>query len=127
MRLLIVEDFAPMRRLLRSLLEGIAEDIYECSGGHEAVRVYAETRPDWVLMDLQMADGNGLEATRAIHNSDGAARIVIVTQYDGHGLREAAAEAGAVAYVLKENLLSLRRVLGPSVIQSGDGEESRPS
>ena len=58
-----------------------------------------------------LEDGDGLTATRAIRARDATARIVIVTQFDQEELRCAAAEVGAVAYMLKENLLSIRRFL----------------
>src|SRR5947207_3310111 len=105
-----------MRRLMRTLLDDIAADIVECAGGAEAVALYLATRPDWVLMDIHMADGDGLTATREICRRDAAARIVIVTQFDEEEFRRAAAEAGAVGYVLKENLLGIRRLVteGPS-------------
>ena len=109
--LLIAEDSAQMRRLMRTLLANTAFDVCECSNGAEAVRLYFETRPDWVIMDLHMAGGDGLTATREICSRDRAARIIIVTQFDDDALRREAAEAGAVAYMLKENLLGVRRLL----------------
>jgi CheY-like chemotaxis protein len=111
LRLLIVDDSAQMRRLMRSLFADIAHEIHECSSGNAAVERYFEVHPDWMLMDLQMEDGDGLVATRAICARDPAARIVIVTQFDQQELRRAAVEAGAAAYMLKENLLSIRRFL----------------
>jgi CheY-like chemotaxis protein len=112
LRILIAEDSAPMRRLIRSLVEDLAADVVECDGGREAVRLYFEFQPDWVLMDLHMPDGDGLEATRAIRGRDGNARIVIVTQSDENELRRAAEEAGAVAYMLKDHLLGVRKLVG---------------
>ena len=111
LRFLIVEDSVQMRRLMRTMLDDLAADVVECAGGNQAVSLYLATRPDWVLMDIHMADGDGLTATREIRRRDGAARIVIVTQFDEDELRRAAAEAGAVGYVLKENLLGIRRLI----------------
>jgi DNA-binding NarL/FixJ family response regulator len=62
-------------------------------------------------MDLQMQNGDGLSATREICRDDPAARILIVTQFDEEPLRDAATASGAVGYVLKEDLLGIRRVL----------------
>jgi CheY-like chemotaxis protein len=111
LRFLIAEDSAPMRRLMRSLVADLAAEIYECAGGRDAVRVYFEMHPDWVLMDLHMPDGDGLQATREIRGRDAAARIVIVTQYDETALRIACEEAGVVAYMLKEDLLGIRKLV----------------
>src|SRR6185295_14482876 len=111
MKFLIADDSPEMRRLIRTFVHDLASDVVECSGGTEAVSAYFAARPDWVLMDLHMPAGDGLTATREIHCRDAGARIVIVTALDGDELRRAATDAGAVGYVLKENLLSIRRVV----------------
>ncbi len=59
MTLLIVEDNPAMRRLMRRLVDGLADEIGECSDGVEAVALYAELQPDWVLMDIEMPRLNG--------------------------------------------------------------------
>ncbi len=108
---LIADDHAPMRQTLRALLSPIASDIHEATDGGQAVRVFAEALPDWVVMDVQMKPVNGLAATRAIRSRFPAARIVIVTQYDDADLRAEAAAAGACAYVLKDDLGALTQML----------------
>ena len=60
----------------------------------EAVAAYAEHRPDWVLMDLQMSGLDGIPATRQIVEAF-PDRVLIVTQFEGPQLRQAAGEAGA--------------------------------
>ena len=110
-KLLIADDSEPIRRLLCGLVEGIAEEIIECANGTDAVRVYFDRRPDWVLMDVRMKGLNGITATREIIRRDPAAKIIVLSQYDDTQIRDAAVEAGAIAYVQKENLLELRRLL----------------
>jgi len=111
MILLIVEDSAAVRRMIRSLVTDLAEECYECADGAEALAAYRAHRPDWVLMDLEMGEVDGLTATRQIKADWPEARVVIVTNYDDAELRAAARSAGACQYVLKENLLELRRIL----------------
>ncbi|HKB81193.1 MAG TPA: response regulator [Thermoanaerobaculia bacterium] len=111
MKLLIADDSAEMRRLLRSMLADLATEVVECGSGREAIELYFDSRPDWVLMDLHMQDVDGLTATREIRLRDVSARIAIVTQFDEEVFRQAARDAGAAAYILKENLLGLRRLL----------------
>jgi CheY-like chemotaxis protein len=112
MRLLIVEDNATIRRMINSIVKDLAEEITECSDGSEALAAYRESRPDWVLMDIKMKETDGLAATRQIRAAFPGANIVIVTNYDEADLREAARDAGARAYVVKEDLFALREVLG---------------
>jgi CheY-like chemotaxis protein len=113
MSLLIVDDDARMRSLIRSIVADLADAITECGDGDEAEACYTERRPDWVLMDLMMTRMNGFEATSKIMALDPAAKVVIVTGNDTETLRHAAISAGACAFVSKENLLDLRQVIKP--------------
>jgi DNA-binding NarL/FixJ family response regulator len=105
-RVLIVDDSRPMRELIKMTLAGVAEVVGECADGADALDCYEANRPDWVLMDWEMMT-DGLTATRRIVKAHPEARILIVTQHDDDGLREAALEAGARGFVLKDDLLAL--------------------
>ncbi len=107
MKLLIVEDNSSMRQMMRRMAASIADEISECSDGIDALALYAAELPDWVLMDVRLPQLNGIQATHQIKTAFPAARIVIVTSFDEAGLREAAQQAGACGYVLKENLTDL--------------------
>src|SRR5437016_3293406 len=111
MRFLIVEDDERVRRMIKTIVADLSEAVYECSDGSQAHASYAEHQPDWVLMDLMMPEVNGIEATRQIRSSYPAARIVIVTSHESMSMREEARVAGAYAYVLKDDLFDLRRIL----------------
>jgi DNA-binding NarL/FixJ family response regulator len=111
MKLLIVEDNEQMRRTIRSFMVDIADVVFECTDGADALAAYELRRPDWVLMDIEMKRMDGISATRQIMSSFPCARVMIVTDYDDPDLREAAHRAGACEYVVKENLLELRRIL----------------
>ena len=111
MRVLIVEDNAGIRRLLRRTFDGTATEIWECSDGSAALPLYEQHNPDIVLMDMRMPQMDGLTATRQIHRALPSARIVIVTDYDDEDLRLAAYEAGASGYALKQDLADLPRIV----------------
>jgi CheY-like chemotaxis protein len=104
---LVVEDNPAMRAFLRSLVEEMGLSVHECADGDEAVERYALLRPDWVLMDVKLEGTNGIAATRAIRRSDPNARVIVVTEHRDAQYRRAAYAAGAVGFVLKEDLLEL--------------------
>jgi CheY-like chemotaxis protein len=111
MTVLIVEDNAGIRRLLRRAVQQIATEIWECGDGVEALAAYNEHFPDLVLMDVRMPIVDGLAATRQIRMADPQARIIIVTDCDDEETRAAAREAGAWGYVLKQDLTTLEALI----------------
>jgi CheY-like chemotaxis protein len=109
--LLIADDNDEMREMIRELLADLADAVYECCNGSQALTAYAAHQPDWVVMDLQMPELDGIRATKKIRAAFPTAQIVILTQYDDARYRAAALAAGACRYVLKDDLLQLRAVI----------------
>jgi len=111
MKILIVDDNPRVRWLIKTILEGMVDQFYECADGEGALEAYRASRPDWVLMDIKMTQMDGIVAARQITTAFTDARVMIVTDYDDADLRNAATDAGACEYVIKEELHSLRRIL----------------
>lgn len=109
---LVVDDNAAMRALVRSLVEETGAVVHECEDGEHAVVGYGRLRPDWVLMDIRLGGMDGLAAAGAIRALDPAAQVIMVTEHEGAGYRRAAAAAGAKGYLLKRDLLQLPALLG---------------
>ena len=121
-KILIADDDARMRQMIKQIVAGLASAVDEASDGGEAIAVCATERPDWVLMDWRMKPIDGLRATAAIKARFPQTRIVLVTQYDDDELRAEALRAGACAYVLKENLHELPGILMAGLDQDDGGE-----
>jgi len=111
MKILIVEDSEQMRRMVKTLVKDLVECVFECDDGGGALLAYRQHRPDWVLMDIDLPQVDGITATRQIVSAYPEARVMMLTDYNDADLREAARSAGACEYVVKEELIEIRRIL----------------
>ncbi|MEK7725071.1 MAG: response regulator [Acidobacteriota bacterium] len=107
MKLLIADDNAFMRRLIRQIVGQYFQEIFECKNGFDAVQLYKLHQPDWVLMDLEMPSIDGLIATSIIKEVFPMAKIIIVTKYNDEPYRQAAKKVGAFDFIAKDNLLHI--------------------
>jgi two-component system, NarL family, response regulator LiaR len=103
-RILLADDHALFRQGLKSLLE--TEDdlrvIGEAQTGREAVRYAADTKPDVILMDIQMPELDGVKATQSILEINPNANVIILTMYRQDSYVFEAVKAGARGYLLKD-------------------------
>jgi DNA-binding NarL/FixJ family response regulator len=102
-RTLIADDHTLFRDGLRALLASIPdiEVVGEAASGKEALRLAMEHQPDVILMDIQMPDLNGIEATRRILQASPHIGIIVLTMFQDDNSVFAAMRAGARGYVLK--------------------------
>ncbi len=102
--MVLVDDHAVVRSGLAQLLDGAGdiEVVGQAGDGREAVVVVRETRPDVVVMDLQMPGMDGVEATRQILGEELGAEVVVLTSFSDSARIVAALDAGAVGYLLKD-------------------------
>ena len=100
---LLVDDHTLFRDGLRALFGSLPEIalVGEAATGAEAVILAEELQPDVVLMDIQMADLNGVEATRQIVQTSPHIGVIIITMFEDDDSVFAAMRAGARGYVLK--------------------------
>jgi len=103
MRVLLVDDHAPVRKGLRQLLElrPDVEVVGEGANGREAVERVEELSPDIVLMDMNMPVMNGAEATRLIKERHPGVQVLALTAFGDMELVSAMVKAGASGYLLK--------------------------
>lgn len=103
-RLFVVDDHTLFRDGLRALFNSVPDIdlVGEAGTGVEAIELVQEVLPDIVLMDIQMPEGNGIEATRAILRSSPSIGVIVVTMLEAPDTVFAAMRAGARGFVLKE-------------------------
>ncbi|HKP72387.1 MAG TPA: response regulator [Pyrinomonadaceae bacterium] len=100
---LVVEDFADNRFMMRRLLEMSGYHVIEAVNGREAVEMAERDRPDLILMDLSLPQLDGLDATRRIRELDGlgSVPIVAVSAHDTSDFHADALAAGCNEYITK--------------------------
>jgi len=108
-RVLICDDHELLRDLVKAFLRGepAVEVVGEAGNGKQAVYKSLLLHPDVVLMDLNMPELNGIEATRNIHLADETIKVLMLTMYSQEELVARCKEAGASGYLLKDQMNSL--------------------
>ncbi len=98
---MVVDDNAFMRKRISKSLASGGFDVCEAADGQEAVDTYRKTKPDVTLMDVTMPNKDGLEALAEIRQSDGQARVIMLTALDQQGVMVEAMRLGAKDFLTK--------------------------
>lgn len=111
MKVLLVDDHVLFREGLRSLLSGLQEFTVVGTAVTlaETLDKTATLEPDLILMDFNLSDGTGLEATHAILATQSEIKIVFLSTQDNDERLDEAVRAGAVGYLPKN--ISLNKLL----------------
>jgi two-component system cell cycle response regulator DivK len=116
---LYVEDNAFNRKIVRQLLGSTTYRLLEAADGEQGVETAIDAKPDVILMDVQLPNLSGLDATRRLRQDPATAGIpiIVVTSFALSGDERKAQEAGASAYLAKpyspRELLALIRKFAP--------------
>lgn len=124
-RIVVADDHPLFRAGLRALLESVpdTEVVSEAATGEEAVHAALTLRPDVTVMDINMPDLNGIEATRRIIDGSSDANVLVITMQEDDEAVFQAIRAGARGYVVKgagqdETLRAIRSVANGEAIFS---------
>ena len=104
LRVMLVDDHEVVRSGVRSLLKAQDDIVVTAEAGsvREAVEEATRTKPDVIVMDVRLADGSGIEATREIRAKHPEIRVVMLTSFADDEALFASIMAGASGYVLKQ-------------------------
>jgi DNA-binding NarL/FixJ family response regulator len=102
-RVLVVDDQAPFRRAMASVVEETEGFVVvgQASSGEESLELGRDLEPDLVLMDVNLPGIDGLEAARRLIASDGSPVVLLLSTYDDDAGEQFTAESGAIGYVTK--------------------------
>ena len=102
-RILVVEDNEKNMYLISFVLTEKGYEVIRAVTGEEGIKLAIKEKPDLILMDLQLPDMDGLEATKRIRKSevDGETPIIAVTSHAMAGDRQKALSAGCTGYIEK--------------------------
>jgi two-component system response regulator DevR len=104
-KIFLVEDSALLRGRLEAILSAIpgVQTVGHASGAKEAVQAILAARPDAVVLDIHLAEGNGFDVLRALREAAFAPAIYVLTNYPLDGYRKSAERLGARGFFDKSN------------------------
>ncbi|HET9441077.1 MAG TPA: response regulator [Longimicrobiales bacterium] len=120
--ILVVDDSAYARRLMRKNLEAAGHQVFEADGGMAAIESFFLHHPDVVLLDLTMEDLSGMEVLRKLREMNADARVIVVSADVQSSTETLVREAGGTAFLGKpvssEQLLrAIEAALGGSHVE----------
>ena len=98
---LVVDDSSFQRSMIKQILKDRFEQIEEAKNGQEAIEQYESVQPDFVTMDIQMPERDGVEATGEITAADDDATVVMCTSVEQEQKMIEAIKNGATDYIVK--------------------------
>jgi len=105
LKILVVDDEEATRRLLTSSFKDEGCDVREASGGHQAIAMIKEKKPDKVLLDINMEDLDGIEVLKRIKEINSDIEVIMVTGLEDMAKMNEAKRLGASHYINKPFIL----------------------
>lgn len=127
--ILVVDDYADTRRVVRWMLERQGYKVVEAEDGAQAVEMAARERPALILMDLSMPLTDGFEAADSIHQKQGleGVPVIAMTAHDRLQFRDRAEQTGFDYYITKPIDFQRLMVLVEKLLGRGPAAEKQPA
>ncbi|MFC0214068.1 response regulator [Paenibacillus chartarius] len=100
-KILVVDDAAFMRSMLRLILTEAGHEVEEAANGQEACTKYLSTKPDLVTLDITMPVMDGIETVKRLKEIDSSARIIMCSAMGQQGMVAQAVKNGAIDFIVK--------------------------
>ena len=124
-KLMIVDDRAVSRHLVRQASATPHDTVLECASAEEAVKAIGVFQPDCVMMGVSLPMPGAFKAIKKIRKTYPEVRVVAVSSLPENELRRAATEAGAAGYVTTENLSELFLLAAPERLALNPAGETK--
>jgi len=125
-KIILVDDHLPFRDGLKSILtiENIADVIGEASNGVEFIEILPQLKPDLVIMDIDMPQMNGIEATKKALEILPNLKIIVFTMFGDEEYLQKMNSLGIKAYLLKSSGINeLEKVINDVMIGGNNSSE----
>ena len=113
--ILVIDDSALSRRILRRILEAAGHQVREADDGMAALEQYMLDQPDLVLLDMTMRGMHGLDVLNKLRELDPQARVIVATADIQRSTRELVDAAGGSGFVSKP--FEAERLLTPELLR----------
>ncbi len=100
-----------MRRLIGEIVAGTGDEVFEAEDTVGVISSCVSKSPDLILMDSRMEKLDIMTVTAVIKKTHPGSRVLVLSNFDDERLRIMAVEAGADAFIMKDNLLELKEII----------------
>ncbi len=125
-KLMIVDDRAVSRRIVRQAAATAHDTVMECASPDEALKAIGVFKPDCVMMGVSLPAPGAFRAIKSIRKIHPEVRVLAVSTFPEEQLRQAAVDAGAAGYVTAENLSELFLLAAPERVALSAAPRRQP-
>jgi len=122
LRVLVCDDSMLIRKKMKDLLEGLKCCVFEAENGSEGFKMYKDSKPDAVFMDIVMPETDGLEALRLIKEYDDQAQVIMLSSAGTATKVLEALKRGAIDFIQKPFEIEQIKATLEKVVHTGGAD-----
>ncbi|MHB9011474.1 MAG: response regulator [Ignavibacteriaceae bacterium] len=111
MKFLILDENPGFRKFIKKLITANNDECIQTENSPHLKSALKKYQPDWIVIDINLKKENAFQVAREIRRENPAIKIALLSDFDDVRLRKKAKEAGATAFISKENLTDFYKIL----------------